>query len=218
MDSMNVLLADDHPIFLAGIKGILALDPSIHIVAEAHCAAQLLLLAEKYLPDLVISDAYMPRADTATVIQSLKEQWPGMKILIISESDEEEKVLKLLASGIDGYTLKEDSPELLLQAVREVMKGGMWLSPRLIKQFLGYLFVPCSELVADKTMSKILSKREQEVLKLVAMGLENCEIADSLCITKRTVQNHVSAVYQKLSIKSRSQAVLYAIRQGVVKH
>src|SRR6266436_6212306 len=172
MDSVNVLLANDHPIFLAGLKGILALDPSIHIIAEAHCAAQLVLLTEKYLPDLLISDACMPHADLATITHRLKEQWPRMKILIISESDEEEKVLKLLASGIDGYTLKEDSSELLLQAVREVMNGGLWLSPRLIKQLLSHLFVPCSQSITDKTISKVLSKREQEVLRLVATGLE----------------------------------------------
>ena len=150
--------------------------------------------------------------------QTLKERWPQIKILILSNICGEEEVLRYLASGIDGYALKEDHPELLFQAIREVMKGGVWLSPRLIKQILGYLFTPCFVPMIDKTASQILSRREQEILKYIAMGLENDEIADILCITKRTVQNHVSSIYQKLSIKNRSQAVLYAIRQGLVKH
>ncbi len=218
MECINVLLADNHPIFLAGIRGILAHDPSIHVVAETQCTTQLLPLAEKFLPDLIICGAFTPPATSTTTIQTLKEQRPEIKILIISEIDEKEIVLQFLALSIDGYILKEDDPNLLLQAIQEVMKDGIWLSPRLIKQLLGCLFTPYTTSITEMILPPVLSKREMEVLRLVAMGFENNEIANTLCITKRTVQNHVSAIYQKLNIKSRSQAVLYAIRQGMVKY
>lgn len=218
MNHINVLLADDHPIFLKGIREILTKDPSIHIVAETHCATQLLSIVEKFRPDLVICDASMPPTDMRAVIQTLKMQWPETRTLIISEIDEEEKILEFLSLGIDGYMLKKDNPDLLFLAVKEVMAGGVWLSPRLIKQLLGCLFTPFAISITGKMASKLLSRREREVLKLVATGLENDKIADRLCITKRTVQNHVSIIYKKLNITSRSHLFFYALQQGILSH
>lgn len=218
MDSVSVLLADDHPIFLEGIGTILAMIESVKIVGRAYSANQLLTLAKHYQPDLVISDAGMPLADMAQTIFALKEETPQTRIIVIAEEESEEYVLKLLGAGIDGYTLKEDSPEMLVQAVQTVLQGGMWISPKSIKQIVGTLLPSCPNGRSTQSTLQMLSKREQEVLRLLAMGMENCEIADALCITKRTVQNHVSTVYQKICVKSRSQAILYAIKQGLVKY
>jgi DNA-binding NarL/FixJ family response regulator len=216
VDCINVLIADDHPIFLSGIRGILARNASIRIVAEANSAEQMLAQVEMQSPHLIISDAHMPPADMATTVCTIKGQFSDIHILMISAYDNDERLFGLLNAGISGYMLKEDTPELLLQAIREIEQGGMWFSPRLLRRVLIPVFTQRHISAADNAIVSTLSKREQEVLALVSKGLENWEIADQLCITKRTVQNHVSTIYQKLCVKSRSQAVLYAIRKGLV--
>ncbi len=216
MDCIRVLIADDHPIFLSGIRAILAHNAAVQVVAEANSAEQLLAQAEIQLPDLIISDAHMPPADMASAVCMIKARFPDIHILMISAYDNDERLFSLLNAGISGYMLKEDTPDLLLQAVQAIEQGGMWFSPRLMKRVLVPVFTQRHISTADNAIVGTLSKREQEVLALLSRGLENWEIADQLCITKRTVQNHVSTIYQKLCIKSRSQAVLYAIREGLV--
>ncbi len=214
---VTVLLADDQPIFCVGIRGILSLNTCLKIVAEAHSTEQLLLLAREHLPDLMISDANLPLAELLEVLQTLKQEAPQTKVLLISEEANEDHLHKFLEIGIDGYALKEDPPEHLVQAVQIILQGGMWISPKLIRHMLTAVLPPCQSHRQSISLNT-LSRREQEILRLLAMGMENCEIADSLCITKRTVQNHVSTVYQKLCVKGRSQAILFAIKEGVVKH
>lgn len=216
MDCINVLIADDHPIFLSGIKGVLAQNPSIHIVAEASSAGRMLAQVGMQLPHLIISDAHMPPDDMTTTVCTIKAQFPDIHFLIISAYDSDEQLFRFLNAGINGYILKEDAPELLLQAIQAIEQGGMWFSPRLMKRVLIPVFTQRHMHTSNDAIVDTLSKREREVLALISKGLENWEIADQLCITKRTVQNHVSTIYQKLYIKSRSQAVLYAIRQGLV--
>jgi DNA-binding NarL/FixJ family response regulator len=218
MKSVTVLLGDDQPIFLAGIRGILSLNPSLEIVGEVHTAERLSALVKEYLPDLVISDASLPGADLSTTIRMLKQETLTVKFLLIAEEATEEPLFKFLEVGIDGYALKDDPPEILVQAVLAVIQGGMWISPMLIRHLITAAIPPCHSSCRQSSTLGMLSKREQEILRLLAMGMENCEIADTLCITKRTVQNHVSTVYQKLCVKGRSQAVLYAIKAGLVRY
>lgn len=215
--SVTVLLADDQPIFCAGIRGILSLNTCLQIVAEARSSQQLLMMAREHAPNLVISDANLPQAELFQALRTLKDEMPTTRVLLISEESSEELLYKFLDVGIDGYVLKEEPSELLVQAVQTILQGGMWISPRLIRHMLALAMPPCRSNNRQSISFNILSRREQEILRLIAMGMENCEIADTLCITKRTVQNHVSTVYQKLCLKSRSQAILYAIKEGIVK-
>jgi len=209
---IRVLIADDHPVVRAGIKTMLEKEPGMRVVGEIEEGAQVEALTSHWQPDVLVLDVNMPGLDPVATTRRLKEQRPTLHILILTAYDDDAYVTGLLSAGATGYLLKEEALETLVAAVRAVAQGKSWLSQRIAGR-LARKAVARAEGAAEPGP---LTPREREVLRLLALGLNNEEIAEKLVITRRTVQNHVSNIYGKLGLASRAEAVLYAIRHGVV--
>jgi NarL family two-component system response regulator LiaR len=208
---IRVLIADDHPVVRAGIKTMLEKDPNLRVVGEIGEGAQVESLTRQWQPDVLVLDVNMPSLDPVATTRRLKEQCPALHILVLTAYDDDAYVTGLLSAGASGYLLKEEALDTLVAAIRAIAKGESWLSQRIAGRLARKAIAPVRAVEAEP-----LTPREREVLRLLALGLSNEEIAEKLSITKRTVQNHVSNIYGKLGLDSRAEAVLYAIRHGVV--
>lgn len=210
-DSIRVVIADDHPVVRTGIRSLLAKHPDLLVVGEIGDGTQVEPLTELWQPDLLVLDVAMPGLDPITATRHLKEKYPALNILVLTAYDNDAYVTGLLAAGATGYLLKEEALDMLVAAIRAVARGESWLSQRVAGRLARQAIAPTQAPPAGP-----LSPREREVLRLLALGLSNDEIAEQLFIAKRTVQNYVSAIYGKLGLDSRAEAVLYAIRHGIV--
>lgn len=208
---IRVLIADDHPVVRAGIVSMLNKEPDIRVIAETGDGEQVERLTVETAPDVLVLDVNMPGLDPMATTRRLKEQNPTLQILILTAYDDEAYVTGLLSAGATGYVLKDEALDSLVTAIRTIAKGESWLSQRIAGRLARKAIAPVSAIEAEP-----LTPREREVLRLLALGLNNDEIAEKLVITKRTVQNHVSNVYGKLDLDSRAEAVLYAIRYEIV--
>ena len=211
MNVIKVLLADDHPALRAGIKGMLE-KAGIEVVGEAAAGDEALRLAERLGPDVLVLDAVMPGLRAPQVIHRLRETHPDLRVLVLTAYDDNELVFGLLEAGAVGYVLKEEALETIEAAVRAAARGESWLSPKVaakvMKEALG----------KEKVEEAIpLTERELEVLRLMAKGWSNREIAKELFITEGTVKNHVANIYTKLGVHSRAEVVAWAWQQGLVK-
>ncbi len=210
-DPIRVVIADDHPVVRAGIVSMLSKEPDIRVVAEIGDGGQVEHVAVQSAPDILVLDGNMPGLDPIAATRSLTEQHPHLRILVLTAYDDEAHVTGLLSAGATGYLLKEEALATLVAAIRAVAKGESWLSQRVAGRLARKAITPTRAAEAEP-----LTPREREVLRLLALGLSNDEIGEKLVITKRTVQNHVSTIYGKLGLASRAEAVLYAIRHGIV--
>jgi DNA-binding NarL/FixJ family response regulator len=209
--SIRVLLADDHPVVRAGIKTMLEKEPDLCVVGEIAEGERVEALTRQWRPNVLVLDVNMPGLDPVPVTHRLKEQCPALNILVLTAYDDDAYVTGLLSAGATGYLLKEEALDTLVTAIRAVARGESWLSQRVAGRLARRAVAPARAAEAEP-----LTPREREVLRLLALGLSNDEIAAELFIAKRTVQNHVSSIYGKLGLDSRTEAVLYAIRHGVV--
>lgn len=209
--SIRIVLADDHPVVRAGIKTMLEKEADLRVVGEIGEGGQVESLTSHWQPDVLVLDINMPGLDPVATTRHLKEQCPALHILVLTAYDDDAYVTGLLSAGATGYLLKEEALETLVAAIRAVARGESWLSQRVAGRLARKAVAR-----AEGAEPEPLTPREREVLRLLALGLSNDEIAEKLVITRRTVQNHVSAIYGKLGLASRAEAVLYAIRHGVV--
>ena len=210
---LRVAIVDDHPLVRAGLRAVLAAAADIEVVAEGGSGAEALRLVWQHRPDVLVLDVHLPDMNGVEVMRQVRAQGPGLAILILTVSDERALVFELLDAGADGYVLKDDALETLAPAVRAVAHGESWLSPAVASLILHrHEGKPAS---GPSAASLPLTPREQEVLALLAQGLNNAAIARRLVLTKRTVQNHVSNIYGKLGMGSRTEAALWAMRQGL---
>jgi len=207
----RVLIADDHPIVRAGIVSMLNKEPDIRVIAETGDGGQVERLTAESAPDVLVLDVNMPGFDPLATTRRLKEEDPTLQILILTAFDDEAYVTGLLSAGATGYVLKDEALDSLVAAIRTIAIGESWLSQRIAGRLARKAIAPVRDVEAEP-----LTSREREVLRLLALGLSNDEIAEHLFITKRTVQNHVSNIYGKLHLDSRAEAVLYAIRHEIV--
>jgi NarL family two-component system response regulator LiaR len=210
---IRVLMADDHPVVRAGIVSMLSKEPDIRVIGETGDGEQVERLTVETAPDVLVLDVNMPGFDPVAVTRNLTQQRPDLRILVLTAYDDEAYVAGLLSAGATGYVLKDEALDSLVAAIRTIAKGESWLSQRIAGRLARKAIAPVS---ARAAKAEPLTPREREVLRLLALGLSNDEIAERLFITKRTVQNHVSNIYGKLDLDSRAEAVLYAIRQGIV--
>jgi DNA-binding NarL/FixJ family response regulator len=211
----TVVIIDDHPIVRAGMRTALNAAPDITIVAEGATGADALRLVAEHRPDVLVLDVNLPDINGVEVTRQLRAQGAATAILILTVHHDRETVFGLLESGAAGYVLKDEALETLANAVRAVARGETWLSPEIAGQVVRRAV---GQTPAPATPSAIpLTPREIEVLCLLAQGFDNTAIAQRLVLTTRTVQNHVSAIYDKLGVSSRTEAALYAIRRGLVQ-
>jgi len=208
---IRVLIVDDHAIIRKGVKAVLDLVPDIDLVGEAENGKLAIKMDLDLHPDVILMDLMMPEMDGISCIREIKTQRPDARILVLTNFAGEDMIFPAIKAGAVGYHLKDSSPEALEEAIRQVHEGESFLHPLIAKKLLEELHSPSE----DQETYEILTKRELEVLNLIAHGLENREIAKQLVVSEATVRTHVSNILGKLHLASRTQAALYALKEGL---
>ena len=208
---IRVLIVDDHAIVRKGIRALLSESGGFEIVGEAADGQAAVRAAAETQPDVILMDLLMPDMDGIEATRRITSLHPGMRILVLTSFAADNKVFPAIKAGALGYLLKDSSPEELVRAVRQVHRGEPALHPIIARKLLQEIAQP-----ADLRPSpEALTARELDVLQLIAQGLSNQEIADQLVISEPTVRAHVSRILGKLHLASRTQAALYAVREGL---
>lgn len=217
MKSIRVLIVDDQALFREGVRTILSIQDDIEVVGEASNGEEALRLAVQYQPDVVLMDLRMPIMDGVTATKRLKSTLPDCKVIVLTTFDDEESVFDGLRGGAVGYLLKDVNSEKLYEAIRAAARGEYFLLPSITAKVVAEfsrLAPPAHR--SDLSLLEPLSNRELEVLRLVATGASNKEIADTLVIAEGTVKNHVTSILNKMSVRDRAQAVLKAKEYGLI--
>jgi len=209
--SIRLLVADDHAIVRKGIRALLATEPDIEVVGEAKNGREAVARAESLQPDVILMDLVMPEMDGIEAIRRITTRQPEARILVLTTFAADEMVFPAIKAGALGYLLKDSGPEELVEAIRQVHRGESSLHPTVARKLLQEISGPPK----GRPTPEPLTEREVEVLRQVARGLSNQEIASKLVITEATVRTHVSNILSKLHLASRTQAALYALREGL---
>ena len=215
---IRVLIADDQALFRRGLYVVLGTEENIEVVAEAEDGEQAITKAEEMAPDVVLMDVRMPRVNGIEAASRIRETLPSTKILMLTVSDEEDDLYEAIKAGANGYLLKEISVEEVASAIRAVVQGQSLISPSMASKLLNE-FNSLARQAADRREqlpAPVLTARELEVLKLVARGMSNRDVADQLYISENTVKNHVRNILEKLHLHSRMEAVMYAVRKRLL--
>jgi DNA-binding NarL/FixJ family response regulator len=210
----TVVIVDDHPIVRAGMRTVLTNTDDIRVVAEGARGADALRLVAEHRPDVLVLDVNLPDINGIEVTRRLRAQNLPIAILVLTAHHDRQTVFGLLETGATGYVLKDDALETLANAVRAVARGESWLSPEIANQVVRRAV---GQTAAPEATANPLTPRETQVLRLLAQGLDNAAIAHKLVLTTRTVQNHVSAIYDKLGVTSRTEAMWYALQRRLVE-
>lgn len=210
-EPIRVMVVDDHAIIRKGIRAVLDLVPDIDLVGEAEDGKQAITLDLELTPDVILMDLMMPEMNGIACIKQIREKRPKACILVLTNFAGEDMIFPAIKAGAMGYHLKDSSPETLEEAIRQVYRGEPSLHPLIAKKVLEELHAPPE----GQGVYETLTKRELEVLSLIAQGLENREIASQLVVSEATIRTHVSNILGKLHLASRTQAALYALREGL---
>jgi NarL family two-component system response regulator LiaR len=229
MDAIDILIVDDHTLFRTGIRKMLEAEADMRVVGEAASGREALNQARSLVPDVILMDIKMPdpsasaeagpsgpvrAVDGIEATRILHREMPHVGIIFCTVYEDDEFVFAGLQAGGRGYILKDDDPDTMLRAIRAVAHGESLLGPAVAQKVMRQF----STLPGKQTpMVDDLTPRETEVLKLIASGLPNKEIAEALVLSEKTVKNHINNIFSKLHVSDRSQAILYAIREGLVK-
>ncbi len=208
---IRVLIVDDHAIVRKGIRALLSESDGFEIVGEAADGQEAVAVAAESQPDVILMDLLMPGMDGIEATRQITAQRPGARILVLTSFAADNKLFPAIKAGAMGYLLKDSSPEDLLRAIRQVHRGEPALHPTIARKLLQEIAQPVDLSPAPEA----LTARELAVLRLIAQGLSNQEIADQLSISEPTVRTHVSRILGKLHLASRTQAALYAVREGL---
>ncbi len=209
-ESIRILIADDHQLVRQGLVALLSVKPGVEVIGQAKDGIEAVELANLLKPDIILMDLLMPSKNGIEATREIKVKNPDARILIITSFAEDENVYQAIKAGALGYLLKDSSPQELMQAIHDVCNGRMSLHPNIALKLIDELNRPTEGQATDET----LTEREVEVLKLVAKGCSNQEIAEKLVVSERTVGAHVSNILSKLHLANRTQAALYALRKG----
>ncbi|MED4402746.1 response regulator transcription factor [Metabacillus fastidiosus] len=223
----NIAIIDDHQLFREGVKRILDFEPAFEVVAEGDDGTEALEIVEKNNPDVIIMDINMPNMNGVEATKKLVEANPSVKVIILSIHDDENYVTHALKTGARGYLLKEMDADTLIEAVKVVADGGSYLHPKithnLVNEFRRLATSGAEGGLLGHVQPEIrrplhiLTRRECEVLQMLADGKSNRGIGESLFISEKTVKNHVSNILQKMNVNDRTQAVVVAIKNGWVE-
>jgi DNA-binding NarL/FixJ family response regulator len=215
-DFVDVFLVEDHGLFRQGLRDLLlAADPALRITGEVGTAEEAIRLIPELMPDVVLMDVHLQGMTGIEATRRLAVLAPHVRVLVISGSGADGDVMEAILAGACGYILKNSSIEAIAGAIRSAAKGGSVLSPEIASQLLDHVRqnAPSVSVAAEPVGQ--LTVREQEVLRLMATGMENAEIGRSLVISTRTVRNHVASILEKLQMQNRIQAAVYAVRHGL---
>jgi DNA-binding NarL/FixJ family response regulator len=211
--SIRVLVADDQSMVRAGFRMLLADEDDIEVVAEASNGLEAVDKAGRYKPSVILMDIRMPELDGLSATERILAADDGARVLILTTFDHDEYVYEALRIGASGFVLKDDPPEQLIGAIRTIAEGDALLSPSITKRVIEQFGrIPRAEPPSELAE---LTTREQEILRLIAQGLSNAEIANELVISETTVKTHVTHILQKLNLRDRVQAVVLAYRTGL---
>lgn len=217
MEAARVLIVDDHSLFRKGIRGILSAEPSIEVVGEASNGLEACDQARNLMPDIVLMDINMPECSGVEATKRIKEDFPEIKIVMLTVEEDDHFLFKAIKSGAQGYLLKNLEPEELISHIKGIMRGEAPISKAMASKIL-LEFANISKTASREGQSdrKELSFREKEVLRMVAQGATNKEIGAALCISENTVRNHLRNILEKLQLQNRVQAAAYATREGII--
>ena len=210
-ESIRILITDDHAVVREGLRTLIGTEPGMEVVGEAADGVEAVQKACSLRPDVILLDMVMPRMDGLEAINEIKRECPEARILVLTSFSDDEKVFPAIKAGALGYLLKNTTPLRLLNAIRDVHQGKPSMSSDIAKKVMNEL-QRTSDLPPTE---EPLTEREMDVLRLVAQGLSNRDIAETLVIGEGTVRTHVSKILSKLHLANRTQAALYALREGL---
>jgi NarL family two-component system response regulator LiaR len=213
MNKLRVLIADDHAVVREGLSAILACEPDFELVGQAQDGVEAVIAARSLKPDVILLDIVMPRLDGDAAITEIKQHNPEARILVLTSFADDERVFAAIKAGALGYLLKDTPRAQLVQAIHEVAAGHAVLHPAIAIKVMQELRRP----PALSPTSDPLTERELETLRLIARGFSNQEIADALIVHERTIAKYVSSVLSKLHVANRTQAALFALREGLAE-
>jgi DNA-binding NarL/FixJ family response regulator len=211
--STKVLLVDDHELVRQGIAAMLSAAGDVQIVGNARSGREALEVARRELPDIVLMDVKMPDMDGLEATRKIKEERPRTAVIMLTMHDNPTYLRDAVRAGAAGYLLKDVSKDELIDAIRQVATGGAFIESQMLKGMLSEMKPSGQAAPAAKN----LTKRESEILSLVAEGMSNREIAEKLVLSPETVKSHVAAILEKLNVSDRTQAAIYAVRHGLVE-
>jgi DNA-binding NarL/FixJ family response regulator len=214
---LRIVVVDDHHVVRQGLRGFLETEPEFIIVGEAANGVDACTVVEELQPDVLIVDLIMPGLDGLEVTQHVTRHCPNIHVIILSMHGDEASVQKALASGAAGYVLKDSTAGDLVRAIRDVVAGRRYLSAPLSERAIEAFVRSAQQAATDEDDHNALTHREQEVLRLAALGFSNTEIATKLIISPRTAEAHRAKMMRKLGLRSQTELVLYALRQGILQ-
>ncbi len=211
MSQTRVLIVDDYVVVRKGIQAVLSAEPSISVVGEAEDGEEAIAKAKSLRPDVILMDLVMPGGGGSVAIAEIKRRFPAIKIIVLTSFEDDAKIDAAMEAGADGYLLKDVGRHALMQAIRTVQQGDLPLAPRVARHL-----VQSAAKSHDTPRYKPLTKREREVLRLVAKGLGNRAVAEALNIGEGTVKAHMANILHKLNVSSRTEAAVWALQAGLV--
>lgn len=216
MTKHRVLIAEDHAILRDGLRSLLSSDPDLEVAGEAEDGREAVQCVQNLRPDIVLMDLSMPRLHGVEAVREIRRIAPQTKILVLTVHENEEYISATLEAGVNGYLLKKDATHAeLVTAIRAILKGRLYLSPAISEKLVeGYLHGKKS--LKPKTAWETLTSREREVLKLIAEGYRTKEIADFLCISIKTAENHRANLMRKLDLHSVASVTAFAMEKGLI--
>jgi NarL family two-component system response regulator LiaR len=212
-EKIRILIVDDHEVVREGLRGFLKSQPEFLIAGEAENGQEAVNLARSLLPDVILMDVVMPVMDGITATKNIINENPSARILVLTSFAEDDKVFPAVKAGALGYLLKDSSPSDLLEAIRQVSLGESVLHPSIARKVLREINRSSESIREDEQ----LTPREVDVLRLVAEGMTNQDIAAQLSLSEWTVRTHLRSIMAKLNLVNRTQAALYALREGLVE-
>ncbi len=213
--TIRLLICDDQAIVCEGLRAILAPVSQIEVVGVANDGAEAINLARATKPDIVLMDLKMPRMNGIQATKALREQFPKVRVLVLTTFDADEWVMDAIRYGAAGYLLKDTTQEDLIKAIVDTFNGKTHIDPQVAGKILDHMAHPPAKAPPEEKTINQLSERERQVLKLLATGLSNTEIAQTLFLSEGTIKNYVSVIFSKLGVTDRTQAAILAIRAGL---
>lgn len=215
VDTISVLLVDDHALIREGLRQLFALEQDIQVVDEAIDGFEAIQKVRQWQPDVVLMDINMPVVDGIAVTRQINRELPGVAVIMLTMHCQQQQLLRAMKCGARGYLLKSASAREVAMAIRRVHAGEMYVEPGLTGALVGELR-RLSSATASEQGIELLSEKELEIIRYVAAGMSNKEIAETLAYSEKTVKNYLSVIFQKLHLRDRTQVAIFALRQGLL--